>query len=1566
VHTQHILTFTDKTFCFLSDYAVCQAASNDVCDTVISCTMDWKLCCLCQTVKTEDLRCPTEEGLLSLERDLNDFMRIASKLPKSITVSMSSLDDGSGIASTLRSHSAGYHKSCRSCCNSTCVKRLRQKEVSSSNNSCSTAKKLRSSEPQQCIDAECWVICLMRDEQTDLHKASTFNVDSNLRRWATTSSNHDLLSRLTMVSDAVAADHMYHTKCYMALKRASEAVERATFGPAPPTFDAIASAQIVVMMESSEDSVFKLSDLRSTYEKLLSDQAKTQEGRYLHITRFKCHILEQLGPEWCAINEGKHVYLTHNGNVAKIVAAAHSTQSIDQDDALLIMRAAVLLRNSALQKLEPFNGSFPPTCLTSQVPANIMAFMKVVVGGPSTLHNSDTDIIDGDTTLGRTGKIAATLSQLLIYNTWKGTHHATKTTLIRHSTYRETFVPLYQGLKLHGAARLKTDIDTAHTAGLSVSYGRVMEVKLGIARAVCAHHVEDGVVVPTNIRQGVFTSHDVDNLDGTTKSNFSQDEFHGTALSATNHISREKAGVKRAPIQLDPSDVSTPKLPDSYSIVPQVELNRDKVYVPLSGSSKVRPSHNLVNGAKVKDEAWMAHVTNVLEQDMLCDGDVITWSGFNSQNMTADSVKPRAEVGVFPLFADKAATPSMMKHAMEMTKVSTAFLNPGQTPVLGADQPLFALLKQIQWQYPETLGEDKLVVVMGALHIEDKAHLMIGKLLRDSGWSHILSEAQVLTSGRAQSALNEHHIKRTRYAHQVTLMSLHLLKRQSYCEYASSAPGPCESFDMWNDKCKAQVPQFNFWNTIMELELLISRFVRSLREGDFRLYIQACDELCEWFTVMDHTNYARWLPVHVRDMVLLEERNPDVFNEFCYNGNFTVQKGEKKFSLMAKDQGHEQSNKILQAHGGAVGLYQNPQALALYMLAGPDSSRIVQEFEAVLGSTSMSTSCAHNEEAHTFQVRFRKDVLSFRDAMACHGNPFSATGTEMFSLDTQTVMEPEVAISLSQIHIVGQSRHKVFVTERLEAPPPNKVQVPLSDTIPKNNVYTFANRPNTKQKQSKNISPKQNLLLVTRMFLSLQSRPDADMLDFFQYENQREPPSLADRGTLRAGSKSDILECIRAPTCRAAETTLIEKATVVVLDMAAVIHMVRPTAARTFSEYVPRHILPFLEAQMNKSGSSVRRVDAVWDNYPENSLKGLAHARRGTGHRTRIGDGSTPIPKEWNNYLKNEENKTELFGFISDEIAKEHMSGNLLLSTKGTTVLSNQDTDCTALEPCNHSEADTRIILHLHHAATKGHTIAYIRTVDSDVIVLAVGFWQALTDLGMLQLWAGFGTGKNYRDIPIHAIYSQLSPSRSLALPLFHSLTGCDTTSAFLGCGKKTAWAAWTATPNLSNTLIELTQNPDLINTEPVYLQRLEQFVVNMYSRGSQVHGLNVNEARLRLFSSGQRSLENIPPTQAALLEHVKRALLQASFFWKQATSAYQAIPDFSEWGWKLDDAGKTWLPFWSPLADAGIACSLLLQCGCTKSCRGNCKCSRAGVHCSVLCKCEGGCCNNNADDDSY
>ena len=143
-------------------------------------------------------------------------------------------------------------------------------------------------------------------------------------------------------------------------------------------------------------------------------------------------------------------------------------------------------------------------------------------------------------------------------------------------------------------------------------------------------------------------------------------------------------------------------------------------------------------------------------------------------------------------------------------------------------------------------------------------------------------------------------------------------------------------------------------------------------------------------------------------------------------------------------------------------------------------------------------------------------------------------------------------------------------------------------------------------------------------------------------------------------------------------------------------------------------------------------------------------------------------------------------------------------------------------------------------------------------------------------------------------------------------------------------------------------------------MQRLERWTVLMYSKNCDAHF--VNEARKLMFTHGLKSLDSIPPTQHALFQHAKRALLTAAFVWKQSLTKTPTVPKYSEWGWEWNTRTKQWVPYWTDLADVSHACSLLLHCGCVVACKGNCKCHRAGLHCSTLCKCEGGCTSNDSE----
>ena len=458
------------------------------------------------------------------------------------------------------------------------------------------------------------------------------------------------------------------------------------------------------------------------------------------------------------------------------------------------------------------------------------------------------------------------------------------------------------------------------------------------------------------------------------------------------------------------------------------------------------------------------------------------------------------------------------------------------------------------------------------------------------------------------------------------------------------------------------------------------------------------------------------------------------------------------------------------------------------------------------------------------------------------------------------------------------------------------------------------------------------------------------------HENQREPPSLSNGGNLTTGTKSALLNCL---PCMAdsGRSPAAQEASVVVLDMSAIIHIVKPQRANVFGDYTHIHLLPFLESQMTKTTT---RLDAVWDTYPAASIKSQTHAKRGEkdGRRTRVSP-KIPIPKgsDWEKFLKESKNKSELFQYLSEQLVQKTSNAKYhLFTTKGEFTLSNKPADVTTLSPCYHEEADTRMMLHLRHAAEEGHTKAYLRTVDTDVVVLSIYHFH---QLNLSELWVGFGSGKTFRDIPIHHISQQLGPRRSEALLFFHAFTGCDVTSAMFGVGKKTAWKAWVEFPQVTDTFISITQEPACLTLESTDMQRLERLTVLMYSKNCK--STSVNEARKLLFTVSLKPLESIPPTQHALFQHAKRALLIAAFIWRNALEKCPNVPSPSEWGWQWHDRTKAWVPLWTDLPDASTGCSLLLHCGCLVSCKGNCKCYRAALRCSSLCKCEGGCTNNGS-----
>ena len=165
----------------------------------------------------------------------------------------------------------------------------------------------------------------------------------------------------------------------------------------------------------------------------------------------------------------------------------------------------------------------------------------------------------------------------------------------------------------------------------------------------------------------------------------------------------------------------------------------------------------------------------------------------------------------------------MIRHSLDVVKNAVEHLNTGQTPVNIFDQPLFALAKQIQWKWPESYGEDKLVVMFGGRHIEMAALKTMGDLLQGRCWVHALVQAKVTTPGIAGSFLRATHAAHTRRAHQVTATALYILQHRSSHRYCLREAEDAEDLHEFEDWChqREDIPQFQYWATVLELEVLV-------------------------------------------------------------------------------------------------------------------------------------------------------------------------------------------------------------------------------------------------------------------------------------------------------------------------------------------------------------------------------------------------------------------------------------------------------------------------------------------------------------------------------------------------------------------------------------------------------------------------------------------------------------------------------------------------------------------------------------------------------------------------
>ena len=100
---------------------------------------------------------------------------------------------------------------------------------------------------------------------------------------------------------------------------------------------------------------------------------------------------------------------------------------------------------------------------------------------------------------------------------------------------------------------------------------------------------------------------------------------------------------------------------------------------------------------------WLEDDKVSIQKDCLKKDEYVSWGAYHACKSEAPK-SPNISSYPTPIFLEKANEPAMLAHLMLLADAMTEKLNPGQTPCMEIDQPLYDKLKLLQQKYPDTFG----------------------------------------------------------------------------------------------------------------------------------------------------------------------------------------------------------------------------------------------------------------------------------------------------------------------------------------------------------------------------------------------------------------------------------------------------------------------------------------------------------------------------------------------------------------------------------------------------------------------------------------------------------------------------------------------------------------------------------------------------------------------------------------------------------------------------------------------------------------------------------------------
>ena len=344
---------------------------------------DWSKCCLCQIERDEDLKSPLArcksgddgDGYTMIARNVPLFKAI-NQMP--IILEPGRLDQGEGIEETLRKNKAKYHQSCRLLFNNNKLERARKRRRTTEERVEDVPSKRRRSS----IENRACFLCDKEAPLSDLRKAMTLELDERLNECAKNLNDGKLLAVLSS-GDIVAQELKYHRSCLTTLYNRERAFlstlecEKNQTSSDKDVHPIVFAELLIHVIETKLGTegpvVFRLAELVDLYNQRIKQL--NVETQNIHSTRLKDQLLGEI-PELEAHKKRRDILLAFKQDIGVALSRAMS-----YSDALIVTKAAKILRKKMLEHKTSFNGKFAEKSIEDSVPSLLLQFVCMVQHG---------------------------------------------------------------------------------------------------------------------------------------------------------------------------------------------------------------------------------------------------------------------------------------------------------------------------------------------------------------------------------------------------------------------------------------------------------------------------------------------------------------------------------------------------------------------------------------------------------------------------------------------------------------------------------------------------------------------------------------------------------------------------------------------------------------------------------------------------------------------------------------------------------------------------------------------------------------------------------------------------------------------------------------------------------------------------------------------------------------------------------------------------------------------------------------------------------------------------------